>query len=147
MRLTKDFLSGMLFLLLGIGGILVASSYNIGTPARMGPGFFPVMAGGILCILGLALSIKSKLDPNDKDVVGEIRIRPIFFVSLAIVIFGFLIQNTGIIAALAALILISRLGSEDRNLMEGCVMVLAMSALVWVVFVQILNIRLPLVAW
>ena len=40
-RHPKDFWSGMLFILIGIAAIIVGSRYNLGTAARMGPGYFP----------------------------------------------------------------------------------------------------------
>ena len=48
----KDFLSGLMFLV--VGGIFAwgATSYSIGTGARMGPGYFPLLLGVLLAVLG-----------------------------------------------------------------------------------------------
>ena len=48
----KDFLSGLMFLV--VGGIFAwgATNYSIGTGARMGPGYFPMLLGVLLAILG-----------------------------------------------------------------------------------------------
>lgn len=37
----KDFFSGLMFMGVGVAFAVGASNYNIGTGARMGPGYFP----------------------------------------------------------------------------------------------------------
>ena len=48
----KDFFAGLLFLVLGVAFALGAQTYNVGTGARMGPGYFPLMLGVVLALLG-----------------------------------------------------------------------------------------------
>ena len=84
MRLTKDFLSGVMFLAFGAGAALVANGYNIGTPARMGSGFFPLAIGIAIAILGLVLVVRSLLKPASGETMGEFQFRPIVFISAAI---------------------------------------------------------------
>ena len=51
----KDFLSGLMFLV--VGGVFAwgATHYSIGTGARMGPGYFPLLLGVILVLVVLLL--------------------------------------------------------------------------------------------
>jgi len=51
-RLTPDVLAGALFLLVGIGVFIIAGQYPVGDAARMGPGYFPRLLGGLLAVLG-----------------------------------------------------------------------------------------------
>ena len=44
LRNSKDLLSGLLFLAIGIGAIVVARDYPFGTPMRMGSGYFNARA-------------------------------------------------------------------------------------------------------
>ena len=46
----KDFFSGLMFLVIGGAFALGATSYTLGTSARMGPGYFPMMLGVIMAI-------------------------------------------------------------------------------------------------
>jgi hypothetical protein len=55
----KDFFSGLMFLLVGIAFAWGAGSYSIGTGARMGPGYFPMVLGVLLAGLGLVITITS----------------------------------------------------------------------------------------
>jgi Tripartite tricarboxylate transporter TctB family len=49
----KDFWSGIMFMVIGIVSLWLAQSYNMGTAARMGPGYFPAVLGGIMAFIGL----------------------------------------------------------------------------------------------
>ncbi|MBV4396123.1 tripartite tricarboxylate transporter TctB family protein, partial [Advenella alkanexedens] len=55
----QDFWSGLMFIALGIGFALFATSYDMGTPARMGPGYFPFWLGVVLALLGGVVTIGS----------------------------------------------------------------------------------------
>ena len=55
----KDFFSGLMFMLVGIAFAWGATSYNVGTGARMGPGYFPLVLGVLMAFLGLVIAIKA----------------------------------------------------------------------------------------
>ena len=45
---NKDFASGLMFMGVGTAFAWGATSYNVGTGARMGPGYFPLLLGILL---------------------------------------------------------------------------------------------------
>jgi hypothetical protein len=51
LRNKQDFWSGVMFILLGLGFAWKATSYSMGTAARMGPGYFPHWLGIIIATL------------------------------------------------------------------------------------------------
>ena len=53
----KDFFAGLMFLLVGLAFAWGSGSYSIGTGARMGPGYFPMVLGVLLAVLGLIVTI------------------------------------------------------------------------------------------
>jgi hypothetical protein len=55
----QDFYAGLMFA--GFGGLTMylATEYDLGTGANMGPGYFPYYLGALLAILGAILLIKS----------------------------------------------------------------------------------------
>ena len=55
----KDFFSGLMFTVVGAAFAYGATSYNIGTGARMGPGYFPLLLGVILALLGATILFKA----------------------------------------------------------------------------------------
>ena len=72
MRLTKDVLAGLMFLTFGIGAAVIAQDYSLGTLARMGSGYFPMMVGGVIAVLGLAILIRALLRPESSEPVPAI---------------------------------------------------------------------------
>jgi hypothetical protein len=77
----KDFFSGLMFMV--VGGLFAwgATSYSVGTAARMGPGYFPFMLGLILVALGALVTVnalKSGMPGGDK--IGQIAWRPLVFI-------------------------------------------------------------------
>jgi hypothetical protein len=147
MRLTKDLASGMLFILFGIGSALVASEYEFGTPIRMGPGFFPIIMGGAIALLGVIVAVGAILSPGKDEPIATIHFGPIFFVSIAIIGFGLLVERAGLAPALLALIVLSSFARKERNLMELGLICLTLMAVVWVIFLKLLEVRIPMVAW
>ena len=55
----KDFFSGVMFCVVGGAFAFGATKYSIGQGARMGPGYFPLLLGVILAILGAIILFKS----------------------------------------------------------------------------------------
>ena len=58
-RAPKDFWSGVMFCAFAAVGILTATGYSLGTAGKMGPGYFPLLLGGVLGILGAILIARS----------------------------------------------------------------------------------------
>jgi intracellular septation protein A len=48
----KDFWAGLMFIGFGLGFMLVALNYPMGSAVRMGPAYFPTVLGGMLAVLG-----------------------------------------------------------------------------------------------
>jgi hypothetical protein len=48
----KDFWAGLMFIGFGLGFMLVARNYPMGSAVRMGPAYFPTVLGGMLAVLG-----------------------------------------------------------------------------------------------
>ena len=53
---NKDLWAGLMLIAIGAAAVLVARNYPFGTALRMGPGFFPVILGGLLVLFGLTFS-------------------------------------------------------------------------------------------
>ena len=49
----RDFFSGLMFTAVGVAFAWGATTYNVGSGARMGPGYFPLMLGIVLAFIGL----------------------------------------------------------------------------------------------
>jgi hypothetical protein len=120
----KDFFSGLMFLLVGGGFAAVAvTSYTVGTAARMGPGYFPMLLGGLLALLGAAVMFSAlTIERNTDESVGVIAWRPLFFVLLGVLMFGLLLTKVGLYVCIFVLVAISSLADRDidfKRLLSG----------------------------
>ena len=121
----RDFFSGVMFTVVGVAFAWGATNYSIGTGARMGPGYFPLMLGILLAILGI-IGIFSSLvvETVDGEPVGKIAWRPLVFIIGANLVFGVLLAGVaswglpamGLIAGTYALVIIASLAGTTFSL-------------------------------
>ena len=58
-RAPKDFWTGVVYLIVGLLGILIGRDYSFGTASRMGPGYFPFAISCLLVLFGLVSIVRS----------------------------------------------------------------------------------------
>lgn len=148
----KDFISGLLFTAVGVAFAVGATSYTVGDAARMGPGYFPLMLGVLLAILGTVITIQSfasGLPGGDK--VGSIAWRPLVFVLGANLAFGALLVGLpsigfpamGLIVAIYALVVISSMAREGFSIKESLILATLLAVASYVGFVYLLKLQFP----
>ena len=98
-KAPKDFWSGLMFIAFGVGFMIVARNYAMGTAVRMGPAYFPTVLGGILALIGLAIFAKSFV--TNGPPVPRIVLRPMTLIIVAIVLFGVFLKPLGLIVCTA----------------------------------------------
>ena len=85
----KDFFAGLMFMVVGIAFAWGATNYTIGEGARMGPGYFPLMLGILLALIGLFITFEAMVvETEDGEKIGKAAWKPLFFIIGANVIFG-----------------------------------------------------------
>lgn len=145
-RNPRDFWAGAIYLALGAAVIWIGRNYPPGTSARMGPGYFPMVLGVILVILGAASLVRSLLRPG--EALSAVAWRPLILVLGAVVLFGFLVQRAGALAALVCLIVIGVLASRNSQVNVTSVVSFAgLVAFCVIVFVKGLGVPMPLVGY
>src|SRR4029079_16156872 len=98
-----------MFLVIGAVAIYLAQDYPMGSALRMGPGYFPIVLGGVMGLFGIYELIIGVLKPA--PVQGNWSIRALIMLPLAAVVFGVLMEYAGFIPANIALVFISALAS------------------------------------
>ena len=148
----KDFFAGLLFLALGVAFALGARTYNVGTGARMGPGYFPLVLGVLLAILGTVEIVKALVTgKRGGDKVGKWAWRPICFVLGANVAFGVLLGGLpsikvpamGMIIAIYALVTIASMGGERFKLKDVLILATILAIGSYLAFIMLLKLQIP----
>ena len=116
-RRSRDFWAGLMLIGIGAGSMFVARDYAFGTSLRMGPGYFPSVLGGVLILFGLVLlvrgwRIRERLEPGWSP-------RALIILPFAFVLFGALIERTGFVPALSALIVVAAAASREFEPSRG----------------------------
>src|SRR5690554_6586494 len=115
----RELMSSGLLIVLGLGVAVQGGAYHIGTMARMGPGFFPVMLGILLMFMGVLCLFASGLSTNEDDedeFSGPPQWRGWFAIVAGVVTFIVLGKYGGLVPATFALVLISALGDRTHSL-------------------------------
>ena len=80
--LSKDLLSGLMFIAFGIGALYFGQKLALGTPVRMGPGYVPHMLSFIMLSLGSIIVLATLFRQADR------REKEIFWIPVAILTVG-----------------------------------------------------------
>jgi hypothetical protein len=142
-RNNKDFWSGMMFIGTGAAAIFIAREYRFGTALRMGPGFFPIVLGGILILIGLYVLVTG-LRSNMK-IQGNWSIRALILLPATIVLFGVLMEYGGFVPALLALIFGAAFAGREFKLKEVLLVAALLTLLSSGVFIWGLGLPYPLI--
>ena len=148
----KDFFAGLLFLVVGGSFAVGATSYQVGTSARMGPGYFPLMVGALLALLGAVIMFKATVvETIDGDKIGRWAWKQVFFIISANLLFGVLliglpsfgVPAMGLIVAIYGLTLVASLAGDHFKLKEVLVLATVLAAGSYFTFIWALNLVLP----
>ena len=152
LKSQKDFFSGLLFIVVGGSFAYGASTYQVGTGARMGPGYFPLLLGIILALMGVVVAVRAFMTGTPGgDRIGAIAWRPLFLVLSANVAFGALmigvpaigIPQFGLVVAIFALVTIASFAAEKFIVKEVLVLSAVLSVGSYAAFVKLLGLQFP----
>ncbi|SMH32969.1 tripartite tricarboxylate transporter TctB family protein [Azospirillum agricola] len=143
-RNTSDFVSGLALVATGAAAILAARDYAMGTAFRMGPGYFPVLLGGLLALLGAAISLRA-LWIDEGNRMGGLAWRPVLLVLGGVLSFALLLSALGLVLASLLALAVSALATHDVRHWEVPVLSAGLSAFSLVVFVY--GLGLPFKIW
>jgi len=143
LRDNKDFWAGVMFIAIGAAAMIISRNYRFGSALLMGPGFFPMVIGGILIVFGICI-IAIGLHTGEKIKI-HVSFRPLILVTLALVLFGYLMDHVALLPALLVLIFGSMAGGREFKLKEALLMTGLLIVLAWAVFIWGLDLPYPLI--
>lgn len=148
----QDFYSGLMFMIAGAAFAWGATKYTVGTAARMGPGYFPLMLGIILAIMGAFIFFESLVvETEDGEKVGTIAWKPLGFIIGANLVFGILLGGLpsigipafGMIVAIYALTFIAAMAGNEFKLKEVIILATVLAVISYLAFIKLLKLQFP----
>ncbi len=152
----RDFFAGLMFFVVGaIFALGAMNNYTVGNAARMGPGYFPMLLGILLAILGIAIvfysMVHNPLHGEDGDKIGPWAWKPIGYVLGANLAFGVLLgglpsikfPSFGLIAAIYALTLVASRAGEGFKLRDVLILATILAAGSYLAFIVLLKLQIP----
>ncbi|MCY7306188.1 MAG: tripartite tricarboxylate transporter TctB family protein [Rhodoferax sp.] len=148
----KDFFCGLMFMVVGIAFAWGANNYKIGTGARMGPGYFPLLLGVLMTILGAVITFKATVvETVDGDKVGAWAWKPLFFIIAANLVFGLMLAGLpsikfpafGLIVAIYALTFIAANAGEEFKFKEVLILATVLAIVSYLAFIVLLKLQFP----
>ena len=148
----KDFFSGLMFMAVGVAFAWGATTYNVGSGARMGPGYFPLMLGVLMAVLGAAITFKSLVvETVGGDKIGKWAWKPLVFIILANLAFGVLLAGVpafkvpamGLIVGIYALTFIASIAEPGWKVKNTFILATVLAIGSYIAFVVVLKLQFP----
>ena len=142
-RSVPDVLAGGIFVLIGAGFVVGSLGYELGTPLRMGPGYFPLVVGALTAALGLAVIVKG-LIAGEVLTFGVVPWRAIVAIVAAVLFFGLTVRRIGFVPASAVTALLTTMASSRVRLRTAVAVAAGLTVAATLIFVVGLQLRIPL---
>ena len=133
LTLSRPLVRGILFAAIGTGAIVIGAGYGVGGATAMGPGYFPVLSGSLLAVLGAAdivRGLRPKAEPFPHP-----HFWPVACLAAGVIGFGLLIDNGGLLLAVAVLLGFAFLAGRRVNPLEAVLSFTVLIALSGALFV------------
>ena len=148
----KDFFSGLMFMGVGLAFAGGATTYNVGSGARMGPGYFPLYLGVLMMVLGAIITFQSLVvETMGGDKIGKWAFKPLVLIILANLVFGVLLAGLpslgipamGLIIAIYALVFIASIAEAGWKVKNTFILATVLAIGSYLAFVMALKLQFP----
>ena len=127
-----DAAAGLLFIVLGLVFCLQSLGMELGTPLRMGPGYFPLFLAGLLIVLG-GLIVASAFKTAG-EALGNHAWRGMLFILPAPVFFGLTVRGLGFVPSIFITTLIAAKASMKMSMISALALALGVTIFSTLVF-------------
>ena len=143
-RNQRDFGAGIMYVVIGLFFTIIATQYQMGTAAKMGPGYFPFYLGILMTLLGLLVLVKSFSAKAAIESIPKFNWRIIAQITGAVVLYGLLLPRLGFLVAVVVLVLVSASASKEFTWKGSLINSDFIVAFTYSVFVLGLKLQFPL---
>ena len=144
----RDFWSGLMFVVVGVVFAVGATNYSMGTSARPGPGYFPLILSVLMALLGGFVLFKSlTIEVEGGDPIGDIAWRPLLVIVSAIAVFGLALPRLGLVITVPILIVMTSLAGDEFKWKGVVATAVVLTVGSWAIFVLGLKLVIPMWPW
>lgn len=143
-RNQRDFGAGVMYILIGLFFAIVATRYQYGTAAKMGPGYFPFWLGMLMAAMGLLVLVRSLGAKATIEAIPKFNFKVIGLITGSIILYGLLLPKMGFIVAVLVLVMIASSASKEFSWKVALINAVVLIAFTYSVFVIGLKLQFPL---
>jgi len=141
-KINQDVLTGILFASIGIIAALIGRDYPMGTANRPGTGVLPMILAWCLIGTGGLLLVKGVLGGG--EALTKWAWRQIILVTLAVVAFGLLADDAGLVVAMLVSMTLCALATPETRWFEYLMFAAIMVAIGVGMFIWLLGMPIPI---
>src|SRR5258707_525654 len=139
----RDFVSGLMFVVVGVIFAVGATNYSMGSSARPGAGYFPLILSVLMAILGAVVLFKSlTIETEGGDPIGHVAWRPLLVIVASIAVFGTALPRLGMFVTIPLLIVMVSFAGDEFNWKGVIANSVVLTAGSWVIFIWGLNLTI-----
>lgn len=152
--LRVDFLAGVMVGIIALAVWLQAYPLPMGEVRNFGAGFLPKILGTVIAVGAVVLMVRGWLQPEEQAERLQLMLRGPAAVAIGILFFACFIRSwqigplttpqLGLMIVGPATVVLSGLGSKEADVRELVVLGLGLTALITILFADLLSMHLPL---
>jgi len=139
----RDHYAGLLIAVIGAGAIYEGSQYGIGTLTNMGSGFFPVMLGVGMILMGALMAAMRPAMAGSHGVHAP-NWRGAAAIVLAVSSFILLANRAGLAPATFCCVFVGALGTKGTRLTEAAILAIGVTVFGVILFHYGLQVQFPI---
>jgi hypothetical protein len=140
----RAFASGLLFVITALAFFLGSLRYDLGTPAQMGPGFFPSLVSVCLGGVGLFIMLGAVRRRSALERLERWNLRLLVWIAGSVALFAFMLPRVGLVISLMTLLVLASLASPDSRWRGIIINTLVLVTIAVGTFVYGIDLQLPL---
>ncbi|MGE5839876.1 MAG: tripartite tricarboxylate transporter TctB family protein [Deltaproteobacteria bacterium] len=141
-RNAKDFWTGLIYLFVGSGALIISRDYDMGTAVKMGPAYFPTLLSVLLMVIGIISVLRSFFKSGSP--IGVVAWKGLVLIVASTLLFGMIVRGAGLLLALPVLVIVSASASARFSWKTSLAEAVGITVFCIVIFLKGLGVPLPI---
>lgn len=141
-RNAKDFWTGLIYLFVGSGALIISRDYDMGTAVKMGPAYFPTLLSVLLMVIGIISVLRSFFKSGSP--IGVVAWKGLVLIVASTLLFGVIVRGAGLLLALPLLVIVSASASARFSWKTSLAEAAGITVFCIVIFLKGLGVPLPI---